>query len=352
VKWSKGFRFFFPATLIVWTALLVIPACTGGFPGIGPGSDTDIAAVLSLNTSTCEFGVVASEAASASLPIEVTNDGAAQVTLTAVQLSDTVNFSSDDSLLPLTLAPGESVSIECTFHPMESGSLQATLEITADGFDNALDTALSGEGNYPPAVAPGMMVYDTNPVLAGFYCPDGEFNEKTLYRSIDNPQYMLFFHVPSNKWVLNDDLLITYFESADRYQSPTPKVTYDSPAEVENWNQDSTDVWDDVSGPIVSGADLSDVTFNATTAHVYYYYCDAENDAEDSSVFTWYRCSSESDPGTPIPGVVGSEYTIQSADLDCYLRVEMIPCAGTGIPEGTPISGPVSGPIHPHGLGG
>jgi hypothetical protein len=228
---------------------------------------------------------------------------------------------------------------------MESGSLQATLEITADGYDNSLDTILSGEGNYPPTVAPGMMVFDADPVLAGFYLPDGEHNGKTLYRSIEDPQYMLFFHVPSNKWVLNDDLLITYFESADRYQSPTPKVIYDSPAEVENWNQDSTDVGDDVSGPIVSGADLSDVTFNSTTAHVYYYYCDAENDAEDSSVFTWYRCSSESDPGSPIAGATGREYTIQRNDEMCYLRVEMIPCASSGVPDGAAVSGPVSGPI-------
>jgi hypothetical protein len=102
-------------------------------------------------------------------------------------------------------------------------------------------------------------------------------------------------------------------------------------------------VEDNVTGPVVSGADFTKIrTKPATVLKAYYFFCDAEGDAEDGSHFTWYRCTDPDDTGVEIAGATGRQYTVTTADMNNYLRVEMVPCADSGIQDGETIAGPVS----------
>ena len=344
MKWSKRKATIAATATGLLMAFLVFSGCKGASPGTD--ATVDLSTVLTLSTANCDFGMVEAESGTESLSVGIINNGTEAVTLSQVLLSDSINFSSDDSTLPITLTPGNSITIACQFHPMESGTLETSMEITADGYDFPLETTLTGEGNYPPTIAPGLMVYDDNPDIAGFYKIDGTSNGKPLYRNCVNPKYMLYFFSNTiyERWVIYNSLSVPNYNKASRYQDDSE--IYPFPEMVQTWKGEHTSVQADITGPVLSGIDFSNIEPGVSVIKAYYIYCDPENDTEADDPLTWYRCDSRSGEETVIQGITGKEYTVQDDDVNCSLKVEMIPCAETGIADGNRISGPYSPPLH------
>ncbi len=80
-----------------------------------------------------------------------------------------------------------------------------------------------------------------------------------------------------------------------------------------------------------------------------YQYADPENDPEGTSVYQWYRADDASGLNeVPVAGATGMTYTIQSADIDKYLRFSVIPVASAGNIQGSMVKASVfAGPVTP-----
>ena len=197
-----------------------------------------------------------------------------------------------------------------------------------------------GERNYAPTIAPGLMVFDDDPEIAGFYEEDGIFNGKPKYKNCEDTGYYLYFINTAEKWVIDEVLTLTDETDADRCQKDKP--TLDHPDLVLIWNNSNTTVKNNITGPIISGADLSSVNPGSTVIKAYFLYSDKDLDAAGDCSFIWFRCTNDIDTGEVIPGINNREYTVQTRDINQFLRVEITPSAETGIMQGDTISGPLS----------
>jgi len=325
--------------------LIISIVVFGGCKGTLPGSDisTDLSTILTLSTVSYDFGLIEAEAGSDSISVAVTNDGAETVILSQAKLTDPVNFTADDSVFPLTLEPGDTAALLCIFNPMESGSLETTIEINAEDYDTSLTAILTGEGNYPPEIVPGIFI-SGDPDISGFYAEEGSYNGRPVYISCQNNGFAIYYFgedtttsrsliptIPDGGWVIhsNDFSLGSYNKAfCFSYDDPAPST----PAQVQEWSIPIT-VTDNTLGPLVCGADVS-ACQEGEAVHVEYIFSDKDSDAEGASQFQWYQCSNPDDTGTAITGATEREYLIQSEDAGCYLRVTVLPEALTGIIAG------------------
>ena len=88
--------------------------------------------------------------------------------------------------------------------------------------------------------------------------------------------------------------------------------------------------------PIVSSVKVSGMAQIGSSLTASYTYSDAENDAEGTSGFQWYRASQkDGSDKEAITGATSKTYTIQAADQEKYLFVEVTPKASVGTETGT-----------------
>jgi hypothetical protein len=124
-------------------------------PDPGPGPDPAPAAVANLSPLSVAFGNQDVGTTSAPKQVEITNTGAAPMTVTAVELAGANPGSyAVAGNGCTTLAPAVSCSVSVTFSPASAGARPATLHI-AHGALGASDVTLTGSGvGTTPAPAP------------------------------------------------------------------------------------------------------------------------------------------------------------------------------------------------------
>jgi len=98
---------------------------------------------VSLSTTILTFGVEVVGTASQPLPITLTNSGTA--TLSIASIAASANFGQTNNCVP-TLASGANCTINVTFMPSTTGSLNGTVSITDNATGSPQTVSLSGTG--------------------------------------------------------------------------------------------------------------------------------------------------------------------------------------------------------------
>lgn len=97
----------------------------------------------------------------------------------------------------------------------------------------------------------------------------------------------------------------------------------------------------------VTGTEVVGQTMTGT-----YSYSDHEEDAEDASMFKWYRADTAGGANEQlISGESEGDYTLQPADKGKYIRFEVTPAASAGTSPGVPVksgfTGQIAAPTYP-----
>ncbi len=97
----------------------------------------------------------------------------------------------------------------------------------------------------------------------------------------------------------------------------------------------------------VTGTEVVGQTLTGT-----YSYSDHEEDAEDASMFKWYRADTAGGANEQlISGESEGDYTLQPADKGKYIRFEVTPAASAGTSPGVPVksgfTGQIAAPTYP-----
>ena len=121
---------------LILCGLCLLNGCGGGSLGGSPNG--------TLSPTSLAFGVEVVGAASQPLPIALTNSGTA--TLSIASIAATANFGQANNCLS-TLAPGKSCTINVTFTPSASGTLNGTLSVADNATGSPQTVSLSGNGS-------------------------------------------------------------------------------------------------------------------------------------------------------------------------------------------------------------
>jgi hypothetical protein len=153
----------FTPTVVGWTNGTVTISSNASNPllvievrGTGASSDP-----VTASPSAVSFGQVAIGTTS-TVPVVLTNDRAWKVTLAALQITGS-QFSSSGATLPLTLSPGQSVTVNVIFTPQLAGTSGGSVFVSGPG----LNLPLTGTGT-----APGQLSIAPAPLNFG-NVPDG-----------------------------------------------------------------------------------------------------------------------------------------------------------------------------------
>ena len=334
------------AVVVIVSIFTILAGCNGN-------GENGSVSELSFDNLSADFGMVEAEGGTENRSITVTNSGDESVTVTDAVLSDTTNYTRQIDTLPLTLEPGGTTTVSCDFHPQASGTIEATVTVSAEELDEDAVINLTGEGNYAPVVGPGYYVDQApDPNFEGFYVEDGEKNGKPKYTKQHETVGYLFYYdssasasvqsrvvdqPPDPTWVIADSLDITdaFDEAVEDYT--TDESAPDEPHDGLWANQTSLTP---ESGPVIDGQQ-----YVGGTVEVYYGYSDAEGDAESDTTFQWYRCDAADGDGTPIDGATEKTYEPVDDDNGMYLKCKVTPKAETGIADGEGVMSSASGPI-------
>ncbi len=105
-----------------------------------PGSST-----LAVSASSLNFGTVA-DGATATLPLTLKSTGTAPVTIKSDSITR-IGFSISSPTLPATLSPGQSMTVQVSFHPTVASTASGTLSISSNSSSGSTSTvSLSGTG--------------------------------------------------------------------------------------------------------------------------------------------------------------------------------------------------------------
>ncbi|TFG61991.1 MAG: DUF1573 domain-containing protein [Spirochaetales bacterium] len=327
-----------------------------------PVAELTVLPQISSDTTSLDFGMVEAEAGSSLLSATVTNIGDNAVTVTAVSLSDTTNYSLDAPEAPFTLEPGASQAVSTTFAPAASGTLNASLSITVEGLADPVVLNLTGSGNYRPFFGNGMAVFDWDYTVAGFYKQIGTVNGLPAYKrnkpvgseldlylylyNSDNPNPSLVTaSAATANWIIDDTLDQTeYVPLAVSDQNPTAQT----PDQAANWfhNQSQSDIAVSAAAkPVLSGFYPANTNiYEGNTIYAYYLYEDKDGDAESGTTYQWYLCDSPTAAGTPISGATGYSFLVPVSQgyVNKYLKVEITPVSTAGFTDGTPVKSDAS----------
>ena len=110
------------------------------------GSATIPQPLLQISPTSVSFGSVAVGATSAASTLQLSNTGAAALSVTALNLAgaNAAEFSQSSPTLPLQIAAGASANISISFKPAASGTRTATLTIASNNPSGNVSVALSG----------------------------------------------------------------------------------------------------------------------------------------------------------------------------------------------------------------
>lgn len=334
------------AVVVIVSIFTILAGCNGNGEN-GPVSE------LSFDNLPADFGMVEAEGGTENRSITVTNSGDESVTVTDAVLSDTTNYTLQIDTPPLTLEPGDSTTVSCDFHPQASGTIEATVTVSAEELDEDAVINLTGEGNYAPGFKSGYNVSNAPNNFSGFYVEDGEKNGKPKYTKINGTVGYLFYYDSSASasvqsrvvqapdptdptWVIADSLdVVDVSDQSEDYTSNLPVP--DDPANGD-WAYSSSLSLNE--GPAIYASDSVD-----SALEVYYGYSDAEGDAESVTTFQWYRCDTADHAGTPIDGATEKTYEPVDDDNGKYLKCEVTPKAESGIANGEGVMSSASGQI-------
>ena len=122
----------------------ICPLLLSGCGGIVVAADTS--ASLTINSQAVSFGDVAPNTA-ATQSIVLVSTGSAPVTITGSKVSG-AGFSISGLVTPMTLTPGQSVTVSIQFSPTGSGKVAGQLTVTTNSKKTpVLQIGLSGGGN-------------------------------------------------------------------------------------------------------------------------------------------------------------------------------------------------------------
>jgi uncharacterized lipoprotein NlpE involved in copper resistance len=312
-----------------------------------PGA-VDLAEILQLSAEggVIDFGMVEAESGTKQLSVTMTNGGTEAVTVSEAVVSDTTNYTITTEALPLTLEPGTETTVTGDFHPKASGTLDATLSVTAEGITDPLEITLTGSGNYPPEIVSGYMVKGGGSLdPQGFYIQNGEKNGEPRYKRTTGDDMYLYWipyieqvesvmsrfatQEPNEGWVIDSDTDITAYTNAYlKGPSATPEGNY-SPSDDDNaWANVTAETKPYIEGNLWGGQTLT----------AFYGYSDIDGDSESGTSFQWYRKYVEGDDWLEIEGATGKSYVLQEdEDVDHYIRVKVTPKASTGITTGSAV---------------
>jgi len=114
------------------------------------GTGTASTPQLTLSASSLSYGSIA-DGTSKALSVTLTSSGTAAVTINSLSLSGT-GFSMMASSMPLSLAVGQSLTVQITFAPTTAGAASGTLTINSTSATGATSTvSLSGTGTTAPS---------------------------------------------------------------------------------------------------------------------------------------------------------------------------------------------------------
>lgn len=123
-----------------------LSGCSGLTSAASPNPKPAVGA-LSSNPSSVGFGNVP-VGSSATQNFTLTNSGSASVTVSQVSVSNG-SFSIVGLTLPVTIAAGQSATVQLQFAPQAAGSAAATVSVTSDVSSSPISLSLSGTGIVP-----------------------------------------------------------------------------------------------------------------------------------------------------------------------------------------------------------
>jgi hypothetical protein len=149
------------SALVVVLALATMVGCQGFSSGkpAGQGTQTSSPGALNAAPASVTFGNV-QIGTSQTQSDTLSNTGGTNLIVSQVAVTG-AGFSTTGLNLPVTLAPGQSVSFNVIFSPQTAGSVTGNLAVTNDGANSPLNIALAGT-----AVAAGSLT--TNPASFTF----------------------------------------------------------------------------------------------------------------------------------------------------------------------------------------
>jgi hypothetical protein len=110
-----------------------------------PGTPT-----LGLSSSSLGFGTVA-DGTKATLPLTLKSTGTEPVTINSDSITGT-DFSISSATLPKTLSPGQSITLQVSFHPSTARAASGTIKISSNSSSGSTSTVtLSGTGTAAPS---------------------------------------------------------------------------------------------------------------------------------------------------------------------------------------------------------
>jgi hypothetical protein len=134
-----------------YSTSLVIATNAAGSPQSVPLSGSGTAPAVTTTPASLSFGSQLVAAPSAATPVTVTNSGTANLVISNFSITGTnaADFAYTAGTLPLTVTPGNSVTVNVTFTPAAAGSRSAYLNINDNAGGSPQGVALSGTGTVP-----------------------------------------------------------------------------------------------------------------------------------------------------------------------------------------------------------
>ncbi|MBI9108705.1 MAG: DUF1573 domain-containing protein [Spirochaetales bacterium] len=299
-----------------------------------------------------DFGLIEAENDSKTVNLNLINTGDADITVTAVELSDSTNYSLTKPELPLTTVAGGSAEASVTFSPIASGAFSATVSITVEGFTDPFVVNITGEGNYPPTVQFGIEVTGAGTAAAnGFYTRNGfkspNADSRPRYDKAGSTNYYcyIYFSASGDIWCIADTLnAANSLEIYPEYEYPDSFIPLVPPASGwttnEGLDEPPTITRYDITG--VYNYDNEELTAN-------YFFSDADGDAENTAAasFQWYKSAIVDGTYTAIGGATAKTFTPNESAI--FLKVAVTPVAATGITAGTATLSSATAVIIPSG---
>lgn len=129
-----------PIERILWTALLGFFGCVPSFAGRKPQ-------LMSASASSLNFGSVLI-GTSSTQTLVVTNTGTKNANITGASITG-AGFSYSGQAFPLSLPPGQSVSLGVTFAPVAAGTSTGSFTLSSNALISPSSVSLSGSGAQP-----------------------------------------------------------------------------------------------------------------------------------------------------------------------------------------------------------
>ncbi|MGD9714726.1 MAG: choice-of-anchor D domain-containing protein, partial [Thermomicrobiales bacterium] len=160
---------FTPKALGVRSAILAISDNASGSPHSVPLAGTGVGvANISLNPASLAFGNQALNTTSQAQTISIGNPGSSNLVISNLAITGTqaAEFAFTAPALPITVAPGATVSLSATFTPLNLGARGASLSLSTNVNGGTQTVPLTGTGVCAPAstVAPSSLSLGSQPV--------------------------------------------------------------------------------------------------------------------------------------------------------------------------------------------